>query len=43
LVKLASQAAGKYPQPERDEIGNEVSEPKTMLELQIRKLMEIRI
>jgi hypothetical protein len=34
---------GKYPQPRRDETGNEVSVIKTTLELQTRKLTEIRI
>jgi len=42
-VKLTSQGAGKYPQPRRDKIGNEVSAIKTTLELQTRKLTEIRI
>jgi len=42
-VKLTSRSAGKYPQPRRDEIGNEVSAIKATLELRTRKLTEIRI
>jgi hypothetical protein len=42
-IKLTGQSARTYPQPRRDETGNEVSAMMTTLELRTRKLTEIRI